>query len=583
MKTRIANLSIRTKMLICFTLVSIIPAAIIFFSTYQFSLDNATRISLTYCEAAIEQTSKLIENYLQVSEQCCGFVADDSEIREALSSTNRAAFVKTEKAISLKLMNIQKSIVPQAYAIYVVGENGFQYKSVSQRFVSSAMNREMLYWRVCNSSSVFWDGPQKGSWALEAPDSVFVTVGKAVHGPDGKAIGAVIIEIPETVIAEMLQTEQIRKQSDKMGLKFTCLLDKTFKVVSHTDSSLIGTQIPGSIVYSQNSESSTRYDTDYLTVAHPIGDRWMILGGMYKPDLRKHSNALFSVIITSFLSAVGLAIALSFLLSRFISRPMKRMTSLMQQVEEGNLDVRFNTRYSDEIGIMGRVFNDMLGQLKRFMQKTRENEKRLMMLQYDVLKEQIKPHFMYNTLDTVRWLARDGKNKEVERLSLALMKFYKLHIGNSQEMVTLAEEMESVRNYLIIQKIRYEQEILSYNLELPEEIAQSMVLKLTLQPLVENAIYHGLKDAGKGGSISITAFAQADDIILCVEDTGRGITPERLAELSSMLRMDDAGPGVGLRNVNARLRLKYGSDYGLIIESRENIGTKVYVRIPNQK
>lgn len=477
-------------------------------------------------------------------------------------------------------MRLHKSIVPDAYAVYVIGENGFQYKSVSQQFSNYDLKDEMLYWKVSNSKEAYWDGPNSCSWALRSPKMPFLAVGRRIYGTNGSLVGVVIIEIQETVISDMLLNEETAQQTEGMSLEFICLLDKTLRIISHTDSSKIGAQMPGSIAYSQDTESMQRYNSDYLTVTEPIADRWMVLGGTYLPDLRQQSASPFSIIVTGFVFVIVLAVGMSFFLSRYISSPIKRMTKLMQEVEEGNLDVRAKMKYYDEVGIMGRVFNNMLDQLHVYMERIRDNEKRLMVLQYDVLREQIKPHFMYNTLDSVRWLARDGKNKEVERLSLALMKFYRLHLSDGNDTVTLRAEAEHIKNYLIVQQIRYKKEIRDYQIHIPDEIADCRMLKLTLQPLVENAIYHGLKNTATGGTISISADYDKARISLCVEDTGVGIEPERLAELNEMLQLDTAKVGYGLRNVNTRLKLMFGSNYGLKIESEEGQGTSVYVLIP---
>jgi len=280
------------------------------------------------------------------------------------------------------------------------------------------------------------------------------------------------------------------------------------------------------------------------------------------------------------LAVIGMVIALSFLLSHYISNPIKRMTHLMEDVEEGNLDVRAKMKYYDEVGVMGRVFNNMLEQLQRSMDQIRENEKQLMILQYDVLREQIKPHFMYNTLDSIRWLARDGRNKDVEKLTLALMKFYRLHLSNGNDVVSLGTEAEHVKNYLAIQKIRYQSEIQDYRIDIPEEIAGCRMLKLTLQPLVENAIYHGLKNTPDGGSISISAEYDNAKITVCVRDTGIGIPPDRLGNLNYMLMHNSTKMGYGLRNVNIRLKLMFGQEAKIWIESREGEGTSVYVTVP---
>lgn len=584
MRAYIGNLSIRMKLMISFLLIATIPTMMIFFNVYNISIENSEQISLNFSQATVEQTSKLMENFLNSCENITTFLAADDEIAAALEETDPEQFPITEWIINAKLLQMHRTTMPDAYGIYVIGENGFQYKSVNKEFCSGELNGEMFYWKALNSRGAYWDGPYEKSRAIdtdETDEGMFLSVGRRIYDSKGLPVGVVIIEIQESVISEMLNSEKSVSEDNKgLSLDFICLVDKTFRIISHTDAEQIGKQLSGSIAYSQDMAAEARYNSDYLTVSRPVGERWMVLGGTYLPDLRQQSTAPFAMIILVLMAVIALVIALSFLLSHYISNPIKRMTELMQEVEDGNLDVRAKMKYYDEMGVMGRVFNNMLEQLQRFMGQIRENEKQLMILQYDVLREQIKPHFMYNTLDSVRWLARDGRNKDVEKLTLSLMKFYRLHLSNGDDAVTLATEAEHVKNYLDIQKIRYQSEIRDYRIEIPEEINRCRMLKLTLQPLVENAIYHGLKNTPDGGSIVISAVYDQQRITICVQDTGVGIPPERLGKLNYMLLNNSTDLGYGLRNVNIRLKLMFGPEAKVWIESIEGTGTQVYVTVP---
>lgn len=584
MRTYIGNLSIRMKLIISFFLIATIPTMMIFFNVYNISIENSEQISLNFSQATVEQTSKLMENFLNSCENITTFLAADDEIAAALEETDPDQFSITEWIINAKLLRMHRTTMPDAYGIYVIGENGFQYKSVNKAFSSDNLNGEMFYWKVFNSRGAYWDGPYEESRVMDTDETdkgMFLSVGRCIYDSNGMPVGVVIIEIQESVISEMLNSEKnVREDNKGLSLDFICLVDKTFRIISHTDASQIGKQLSGSIAYSQDMEAEARYNSDYLTVSRPVGERWMVLGGTYLPDLRQQSTAPFAMIILVLMAVIGMVITLSFLLSHYISNPIKRMTELMEDVEEGNLDVRAKMKYYDEVGVMGRVFNNMLEQLRRSMEQIRENEKQLMILQYDVLREQIKPHFMYNTLDSIRWLARDGRTKDVEKLTLALMKFYRLHLSNGNDVVSLGAEAEHVKNYLDIQKIRYQSEIQDYRIDIPEEITSCRMLKLTLQPLVENAIYHGLKNTPNGGSILISAEYDDARITLCVRDTGIGIPPERLGSLNYMLMHNSTKMGYGLRNVNIRLKLMFGQEAKIWIESREEEGTAVYVTVP---
>lgn len=581
MRAWLGNLSIRTKLMVSFVLIAAIPTIMIFVTVYSISVANSEQITLNNSQTAVNQTAKLIENVLSNCESICAQIATDEEVIAILTENDLEKREELAATIDSKLIKIHKILIPGAYAIYVIGENGMQFKSTAKPFHDGMLKMEMFYWKVFNSRGAYWDGPNSTSWAVDTEDRTFLNVGRQIFGAEGTPIGIVAIEIQEAMISDLL-IEETRKNSEDKGLSLDslCLVDKSFRIVSHPDPAQIGRQVAGSVAYSHDLEAEKRHNSDYITAIKPVGERWMVLGSTYLPDLRQQSTAPFVVVIIELITIIVLVTAMAYLLSHSISNPIKRMTRLMEEVEDGNLDARAKMKYSDEIGVMGRVFNNMLEQLQESIAQIYNKEQQLIMLQYDVLREQIKPHFMYNTLDSVRWLARDGRNKDVERLTLALMKFYRIHLSNGVDIVSLKTEAEHVRNYLDIQKIRYEKEIQEYQINIPEAIADCQMLKVTLQPLVENAIYHGLKNLPSGGSIYISAAYDEDEIIICVEDTGAGIPEERLAALNEGLRANSVTIGYGLRNVAVRLKLMFGEKADFWVESEEGEGTAVYVKVP---
>ena len=316
MRAYIGNLSIRMKLMISFFLIATIPTMMIFFNVYNISITNSEQISLNFSQATVEQTAKLLENFLASCENICTFLAADDEIAAALEETDPEKFEATEQLIGSKLIRMHRTTMPDAYGIYVIGENGFQYKSTGLNFRDDQLNGEMLYWKALNSKGAYWDGPYEESWALDTKDEMFLAVGRRIYDDNGLPVGVVIIEIQESVISEMLRSEQTVSAGDKgLSLDFICLVDKTFRIISHTEEGQIGKQMSGSIAYSQDMEAEARYNSDYLTVSRPVGERWMVLGGTYLPDLRQQSTAPFAVIMLVLLAVIVMVIALSFLLS----------------------------------------------------------------------------------------------------------------------------------------------------------------------------------------------------------------------------------------------------------------------------
>jgi two-component system sensor histidine kinase YesM len=200
------------------------------------------------------------------------------------------------------------------------------------------------------------------------------------------------------------------------------------------------------------------------------------------------------------------------------------------------------------------------------------------------LQAQINPHFLYNTLDTIIWMAEANRTAEVIEIVRALSSFFRLSLSKGRDWITIGEELERTRSYLTIQKIRY-RDILDYKIDVDEAVLDNTILKLSLQPLVENALYHGIKNKRRGGAIIVRARPLgSNEVLLQVEDDGVGLTPEKLAQVQAGLAEEtdeiSADRGFGIDNVNKRTRLYYGKPYGLSIQSEYQVGTCVSLVIP---
>ena len=197
------------------------------------------------------------------------------------------------------------------------------------------------------------------------------------------------------------------------------------------------------------------------------------------------------------------------------------------------------------------------------------------------LQAQINPHFLYNTLDSVIWMSEAGQSDEVVEMTSALAKLLRQSISNDHEQVELGQEMEYVKNYLTIQKMRY-QDKLEYTIEVDPQVRHVMIVKLVLQPIVENAIYHGIKYKGSKGTLRIRAFAESEDVCIVIEDNGIGMDDTALNIIFDETQKIHKQNGVGVPNVQKRLKLYYGDKYGITYESKVGIGTRATIRIPQR-
>jgi two-component system, sensor histidine kinase YesM len=284
------------------------------------------------------------------------------------------------------------------------------------------------------------------------------------------------------------------------------------------------------------------------------------------------------------LSAVGFSVVAAWSLSRSIYTPIKKLHDVTTLITKNDLQALMTSDNVDEITELGMSFNIMIGKIKELLDSKIKEQENLKKAELRALQAQINPHFLYNTLDTIIWMAESKKTDQVVKIVSALSNFFRISLSKGMDWITIGEEVERVRNYLTIQKMRY-RDILDFKIDVDEGVAKNTILKLILQPLVENALYHGIKNKRQGGTIRLRVKPKGDDeVLLEVEDDGIGFTPKKLAQLQAELE-DDAGDikletGFGLDNVNKRIRLYYGRPYGLSIQSEYDTGTCVTLVIP---
>jgi two-component system, sensor histidine kinase YesM len=283
-------------------------------------------------------------------------------------------------------------------------------------------------------------------------------------------------------------------------------------------------------------------------------------------------------------SAVGFSVVAAWSLSRSIYTPIKKLHDVTTTITKNDLQALMTSDNVDEITELGMSFNIMIGKIKDLLDSKIKEQENLKKAELRALQAQINPHFLYNTLDTIIWMAESKKTDEVIKIVSALSDFFRISLSKGMDWITIGEEVERIRSYLTIQKMRY-RDILDFKIEVDENVSEKTILKLILQPLVENALYHGIKNKRQGGTISVRARRKGkDEVLLEVEDNGIGFTPEKLARLQAELE-DDSGDiklesGFALGNVNKRIRLYYGEPYGLSVQSKYNSGTRVTLVIP---
>jgi len=318
---------------------------------------------------------------------------------------------------------------------------------------------------------------------------------------------------------------------------------------------------------------------------------WYIVGQVPLAEITRDAVQIRNLIFASAILSVVVAITLYFYLTNRMTRPIQILKNKMRLAASGYLEAKAQIGGTDEIADLGRSFNTMLEQIKQLLDRSIEEQKQIQLAELRTLQAQINPHFLYNTLDSIVWMAEARKHDQVIRLVQALSQFFRISLSKGKDVISIGEEIDHIRNYLIIQQMRY-RDILSYDIRVDPGILHCQVLKMTLQPLVENALYHGIKNKRRKGLIEVRGWRDGQGgILLKVSDNGIGMTPDRLDEIRRSLsggiepRSDSPDEtrhqGFGLRNVHQRIRLYYGEPYGLHIESAYMEGTEVTLRIPD--
>ncbi len=299
-----------------------------------------------------------------------------------------------------------------------------------------------------------------------------------------------------------------------------------------------------------------------------------------------HKEVQRMILVISILLAISLVSVVFFAkrIVRNITEPVSELCDVAAAAGEGNFAIRSSGDNSiEEIQTLNNSVNQMIEKIGQLVDDIRVEEINLRATELRLLQEQINPHFLYNTLDNIIWLAESGENDQVVNMVSSLSSFFRTTLSKGRDYITVAEEREHIESYLAIQKFRY-RDILSYDIDFDKEILDNTILKLTLQPIVENALYHGIKNKRGMGHINIVGKMKGEDMEFVVSDDGIGMTEDEVRRLkgiiSGAIQDDRDDGGFGLFNVNQRLELNYGEEYGLNIESTYNVGTSIAVRIP---
>ncbi|PZT55322.1 sensor histidine kinase [Paenibacillus silvae] len=332
--------------------------------------------------------------------------------------------------------------------------------------------------------------------------------------------------------------------------------------------------------YEDEAEGQKRLNT-VKSVAN-IG--WKIVGVAYLDEIMTTRQEVNGYLIRVLVVVLVLVIVVSLLLSSSLTRPIRRMERKMKAVERGDFNVELPTTGPLEVERLSRRFNLMVNKIRTLMDEIIHEQEQKRRLELEALQAQINPHFLYNTLNSVVRMVGMSRNDEVITMITSLSRLFRISLSQGKTIISVREELEHARHYLTIQQMRFKHKF-TFTIHADEQVLDGLTLKLILQPLIENAIVHGIEYHMDEGSIEIDVQRDEQDVVLRITDNGVGMSEEQMAALLSgrAVVKSGAGSGVAVRNVHDRIRLYYGEGYGLNYASELEEGTTVWIRIPFQQ
>ncbi len=468
--------------------------------------------------------------------------------------------------------------------IVVVSEKGQYLSNDSYRIQKRPLSAEDWYQEaveangemVLNTTSF---GRNLRSWKNYSVDS-YISVAKQVSKEEtGEILGVILVDLDLKSIQNLVEDITMGQTG------FGYIQDSHGKVVFAPKNKIVYRMDPQWFTGEKSGQVRCRIGGDKYNVIYSRSDYTNLVavgvfdwGKTIEGAVQVRKVSIWIAVLTGAFAAVC-----SIVFSASFTKPISKLSRLMKKAQTGDLSVHFDNHYKGEIKQLGDSFNSMVDKINELIHLVYKEQKDKREAELKILHEQIKPHFLYNTLDTISWMAKDYHAQGIVDIVLALSNFFRISLSQGKEFITLEQEVEMVKSYLDIQKFRYE-ELFDYVTEFDSEVLKCQVLKLCLQPLVENALYHGIKESDQEkGTIWIRGYLEKPDIlILQVEDDGAGMTDIQCRNLNEWLSHRERGEEIkafGTLNVNDRVKLAFGEEFGLSYASRTGGGTIATLRL----
>ena len=445
-----------------------------------------------------------------------------------------------------------------------------------EEWFTTAMERiENLHFSTPHVQNLFEDPDSRYHWVVSLSRHVELTGGGVIRS------GVLLVDMNFSGI------EQICKDvSFSDGQGYLYLIDRNGEIIYHPRQQLIYAGLleennQAAAAYSDGTYTEVfRSQRRQVTVKTVGYTGWKLVGVAPTESLRDNYSQLllFALFVVSL--SIFLLVFVNLRLSEWITAPMKKLDLAVRQLEKGAETADFDVDGPYEVEHLSHSVQSMVSTMRHLMEDVIQQEEEKRRSELDVLQSQINPHFLYNTLDSVVWMTENGRTQEAVVMLTALARFFRISLSKGSNIIPIGDELEHARNYLTIQKMRYKNKF-SVDISAEPGIEKLYTIKLIVQPILENAIYHGMEYADGDGEIHIRAFREGENAVIEVEDNGPGMSDETVQQLLKPGRCSKAkGSGIGLRNVHQRIRLTFGAAYGLSIRSEPDNGTVVRICLP---
>ena len=576
---RFRDFSIRTKLIIGFLTILLPLVLILSIVFYSYSAEIVLKQSLEQTREIVEQFSISLDNYMGLMRNKMEILADSPTIQEELNTHQDKEDIKNDscysrnKRIRRIMLQIYSSVTMNDVEIYGINETNHYLSLWSKKY--EIPDKDILF-ENANLS--------KGRSVLvnNINDADTIQMIKMVKDLQTyKPIGYIRFGLKRNYIEKM--AKNINFGSDGSVVIFDENLNKISGIVHDSVlSKLLKEKLSiGNFSYS---EGKNEYTAVHI---HSDSTGWTTVGVIPLRYINKDLAGIQYLTVIIIVLTIIIGVAVSVIIAQSLILPLENTVNALEKFSRGDFAVRLKENRCDEIGKLNRIFNKAIKEINELMQKVTQSEILNKEMEFKTLQSQMNPHFLYNTLDAINWLAFKEKQTEICNLVAAISSLIRASISNKKSIITIEQELDYVKNYIYIQHIRYKDRFdIIYDID--ESLLKQAVPKLIIQPIVENAIIHGIENSKNKNLLYISVKRENECIIIIVKDTGIGMTDEKVSELlKEPLNAEGdeqkAHTNLGLYAVHKRIQLMYGDLYGLTVQSQAGEGTTVTLHIPFTK